>query len=80
MNNRDQEIERTLLANERTLLSYVRTAFAMALFGFAFIELSEKPISQDAGLTFVISGLVLLIIGLVIFVFRRKSILRDKNI
>lgn len=73
---KDQEAERTLLANERTLLSYMRTAFAMALFGFAFIELSEKSISQNAGFVFVFFGIVLLIVGFVIFLFRRKTILR----
>lgn len=75
---KDQEVERTLLANERTFLSYMRTSFAMALFGFAFIELSEKPISQDAGVAFVISGIALLVVGFLIFLFRRRNILKSK--
>lgn len=76
MNIKGQEIERTLLANERTLLAYVRTAFAMVIFGFAFVELSEKTFSQDAGIVFSVSGVALLIVGFIIFLVRRKSILR----
>lgn len=74
----NQETERTLLANERTFLAYVRTAFAVAIFGFAFVEFSQRPFSQSIGIVFSVSGLGLLIAGFIIFLMRRRMILKKK--
>ncbi len=72
------EVERTLLANERTFLAYVRTSFAMIIFGFAFVEFSKRSFSQDMGIAISAAGLGLLLVGFLVFIARRKMILRRK--
>ena len=57
---------RTILANERTLLAYVRTALAIAVFGMAAIKLfPETPLVVSAGWIAVAAGIILLAWGIV---------------
>ena len=56
---------RTILANERTLLAYVRT-MAIAVFGMAAIKLfPETPLVVSAGWIAVAAGIILLARGVV---------------
>ena len=52
-------MERTTLANERTFLSYVRSAFAMVIAGLTFIKLFwDDPLYVWIGVAFVPGGLL----------------------
>lgn len=55
---------RTALANERTLLAYVRTALALSGGGAGMISLLEAPAAHAFGWTLVVLGLVGLVVGL----------------
>jgi putative membrane protein len=69
------EKERTLLANERTFLAYLRTAFATLIFGFALIQLANTNDSlKTIGLASLITGLGLVIIGIIHFFTSKKNI------
>ncbi len=56
-------IDRTVLANERTLLSYGRTALALAVVGGTCIKFFQSPVLQLLGLALVLSGAVIAIRG-----------------
>ena len=56
-------IERTSLANERTLLAYVRTSMATALTGVGFVKLLGTIIFITIGWGLILGALVFLIIG-----------------
>jgi putative membrane protein len=59
-------MERTKLANERTFLSYTRTAMALVLAGLTFIKLFEDPVYIGIGILSVPAGL-----GIAYFGYRR---------
>lgn len=62
-------IDRTKLANERTLLAYMRTAMGMVLAGLTFIKLCGDDLFYRAvGLAFVPIG-----VGMAMFGFARFS-------
>lgn len=55
---------RTVLANERTLLAYIRTALSAWIFGMAAIKFfAESPLMVALGWTSVVSGIVILAWG-----------------
>ena len=57
---------RTNLANERTLLAYVRTALAIAVSGMAAIKFfPESPLAVSLGGLAVTAGIILLAWGIV---------------
>ena len=57
-------ITRTALANERTLLAYVRTAFALGAGGFALIEFVKSPRLDVLGYAMLPGSGLLLLVGL----------------
>jgi putative membrane protein len=57
-------LERTKLANERTLLSYTRTSLYMLLGGIAFLQLEEFRSIRVAGYLALGLSVVLIAIGL----------------
>ena len=57
-------ITRTALANERTLLAYVRTAFALGAGGFALVEFVKSPRLDVLGYAMLPGSGVLLIVGI----------------
>jgi putative membrane protein len=66
-------LERTTMANERTLFSYLRTSIYLILAGFAFLQLeSFESIKWIGYVSFAISGLM------IIYGFIRYHILRNK--
>ena len=69
---------RTNLANERTLLAYVRTALALLIFGSAAIKFfPDAPIIVALGWIFMASGVAVLVWGF--SHFRRVSKLIRKE-
>lgn len=69
-------IERTRLANERTLLSYIRSSLYLLLGGIAFFQLKEFPnFKYLAVLSLVFSG-IFFFIGVYRFTLLKKSLKR----
>ncbi len=69
------EEETALLANERTLLSYVRTTFSALILGFALIQFSNESSSMtNVGIATIVGGFVLGLIGLIEYNMYKKRI------
>ncbi len=69
------EEEATLLANERTFLSYIRTTLSALILGFALIQLSKDNQSLlNVGIATIIGGIILGIIGFIEFRIHKKRI------
>lgn len=67
-------LERTRLANDRTLFSYIRTALYLVLAGLAFMQMDDfNAIKWSAPIFFLLS-LVILIIGVVKYFIMKKKI------
>ncbi len=69
-------IERTRLANERTLLSYVRSSLYLLIGGIAFFQLKGFPNFRVLGLLSLIFSALFFIIGIYRFVLLKKSLKR----
>lgn len=66
-------LERTRLANERTLFSYIRTALYLILGGIAFMEMEDfKAIKWLAPICFVMSVLILVTGIIKYFLMKRR--------
>ena len=57
-------IDRTTLANERTLLGYTRTALALAVVGASTVKIFTTAALIVAGWSFLGAGLVVVLVGL----------------
>jgi putative membrane protein len=65
---RDQlAVYRTVMANERTLLSYTRTALAMVVVGATLLEFVEQVAFRILGLLAILLGAGLMAVGLARF-------------
>lgn len=68
-------IDRTKLANQRTLLSYSRTGFSFIVTALAIFEFSEGGIWIDIGAwALIVLGLVVMVIGFVIYAKMNRDI------
>jgi len=68
--------ERTILANERNTLAYVRTGFGSFALGIALIKLFEEHVNYVyAGYFAIILGIALILLGIVYYPLRKKKIL-----
>ena len=68
--------ERTILANERNTLAYIRTGFGSFALGLALIKLFEEHIRYVyAGYATATLGIILIILGIVYYPLRKKRIL-----
>jgi len=67
-------IERTRLANERTLLSYIRSSLYLILGGIAFLQLEGFENIKYLGLLSLILSVVFLVIGIYRFLLLKKSL------
>jgi len=67
--------ERTILANERNTLAYIRTGFSAFLLGIGLIKLfeNEKLVVYN-GWGAIILGLVFIVLGLVYYPIRKQKI------
>lgn len=67
-------IERTRLANERTLLSYIRSSLYLILGGIAFLQLDGFSNIKYLGALSLVLSVVFLIIGIYRFILLKKSL------
>nr|WP_282042130.1 DUF202 domain-containing protein [Winogradskyella flava] len=67
-------IERTRLANERTLLSYVRSSLYLLLGSIAFFQLKEFTNFKYLALTALVFSVIFFIIGLYRFTLLKRSL------
>jgi uncharacterized membrane protein YidH (DUF202 family) len=67
--------ERTILANERNTLAYIRTGFSAFVLGIATIKLFENDgFLLYAGWIAVVIGILFIILGLVYYPIRKNKI------
>ncbi|HEA30221.1 MAG TPA: DUF202 domain-containing protein [Leeuwenhoekiella sp.] len=69
-------MERTKLANERTLLSYVRTSLYLVLGGIAFLGMQDLEKIKILGYFFIAISMVILIIGIARFYQLKRHLRR----
>ena len=67
-------IERTRLANERTLLSYIRSSLYLILGGIAFLQLEGFANIKYLGILSLVLSVIFLIIGIYRFMLLKKSL------
>jgi putative membrane protein len=69
-------IERTRLANERTLLSYIHSSLYLLLGGITVLQLKNYPELEYLGITALIFSAIFFIIGIYRFTLLKKSLKR----
>ena len=69
-------IERTRLANERTLLSYIRSSLYLLLGGIAFFQLKEFPNFNYLAIVALVFSALFFLIGIFRFILLKKSLKR----
>ena len=67
-------IERTRLANERTLLSYIRSSLYLILGGIAFLQLEGFENIKYLGILSLFLSVIFLVIGIYRFMLLKKSL------
>lgn len=67
-------IERTRLANERTLLSYIRSSLYLLLGGIAFFQLKNFPDFKYLALLALLFSAIFFIIGIYRFTLLKRSL------
>lgn len=67
-------IERTRLANERTLLSYIRSSLYLMLGGIAFFQLKSFPDFKYLAMLSLFFSAIFFIIGIYRFMVLKKSL------
>lgn len=67
-------IERTRLANERTLLSYIRSSLYLLLGGIAFLQLEGFPNFKYLSLLSLVFSALFFVIGVYRFVLLKRSL------
>lgn len=67
-------IERTRLANERTLLSYIRSSLYLILGGIAFLQLEGFSNIKYLGIFSLVLSVIFLIIGIYRFMLLKRSL------
>jgi putative membrane protein len=74
-------IERTRLANETTLLAYIRTGLYFLVAGSSLGHLVDSEFWNIAGMPLMVLGLIIMLLGLIrYFRFRRSIEASKKNI
>jgi len=69
-------VDRTILANERTFLAYLRTAFTLAILGVTFVKFFNERFMLCLGWISFLVGVFILVIGLVKYQ-KMKEIMKD---
>jgi len=67
-------IERTRLANERTFLSYFRTAVVLLSSGIAMVQLEMLEEISDLGFFLLLLGPAILVLGIIRFLYVKRQI------
>ncbi len=72
---RDQmSVQRTIFANERTLMAYLRTSIALVAGGFAAVKLSSHNYLEIAGILFMLMGCLLAGYGFMRYLKKQRVI------
>ncbi len=69
-------IERTRLANERTLLSYIRSSLYLLLGSIAFFQLKDFPNFKYLAIASLVFSVIFFVIGIYRFTLLKKSLKR----
>ncbi|MEO6346969.1 MAG: DUF202 domain-containing protein, partial [Aquaticitalea sp.] len=69
-------IERTRLANERTLLSYIKSSLYLLLGGITVLQLSNYRNLQYLGISALVFSAIFFLIGIYRFTILKKSLKR----
>lgn len=69
-------IERTRLANERTLLSYIKSSLYLLLGGITVLQLTNYPDLRYLGFSALVFSAIFFIIGIYRFTVLKKSLKR----
>jgi putative membrane protein len=69
-------IERTRLANERTLLSYIRSSLYLLLGGIAFFQFKNFPDFKYLAMLALVFSAIFFVIGIYRFTVLKKSLKR----
>ena len=72
-------IQRTIFANERTLMAYLRTAIALVAGGFAAIKLSHQVYMELIGFTLMPLGVLLATYSFVRYFRKQKLMNRHRQ-
>lgn len=72
-------VDRTALANERTLLAYVRTALQLTVAGVSLIKFFDDPVTFAIGVALVPIGFTILGSGFVLFLRRRRRLQDEEH-
>lgn len=72
-------LERTKLANERTLLTYIRTGLYFLVAGSTLGHLIETAFWNMMGTPIIIVGLVIMVLGAVRFIRVRREIKNSRQ-
>lgn len=72
-------IDRTVLANERTLLSYLRAAVALFIAGITIVNFSAEGWFRAMGIACIPSGIITAVIGVARYRIMDRSIRRIRS-
>ncbi len=72
MSDGQLSLERTLLARERTMLAYFRTAFTILVFGLVVMKLFLSTVAYSVGVGSIILGILFFFMGFHYFPHRRN--------
>jgi len=67
-------LDRTILANRRTLLSYLRTSIGLIAGGVEMVKLLTDAVTNIIGYAFIIASIPILIVGLIEFFKMRRAL------
>lgn len=72
-------IERTRMANHRTLLSYLRTGLYFLVAGSTLGQLVKTTFWKYLGGPFIVVGIIIITIGLVIYFRSKRSLVESRK-
>lgn len=72
-------IDRTVLANERTLLSYLRSAVALLIAGITIVNFSTEGWFRAMGIACIPTGIITAVIGVARYRIMDRSIRRIRS-
>lgn len=67
-------LDRTRLANQRTLLSYARTGFSLIITALAIFQFAEKSWAHISAWALVGLGMLIIIVGFIVYFRIRKNL------
>ena len=71
-------LERSILANERTLLAYIRTAFSSLLLAIVLLKFLDNG-TNYFGIFFLVLSLIIIALGVIYYYMRKRTLLVTFN-